>query len=313
MSLTRSPGTDPGQEPPAATARPAWLSWLGGNFLNAPRWLWLAFLGVSLVLVLFPQIDLTVSSLFYTPGVGFTTRGTWFERLVHQSTYWLLILGVPALVAVWWVHGRIGRLGRADRPKPSSSNFGRHPDQDSNIGTGTGGGPRPGRRVLIGRELAYLLLVLALGPGLIVNGILKEYWGRARPMNCVDFGGTQVFTPAFMPSDQGGKSFSSGHASGSAYWVVVVLVLAWGPWRRYWLGLALGYSLLVAWARLAAGGHFLSDILVSWFILALLAWGLYSRFHPLPPVTLGPGHPPRRPEPDCPLTSTRSPTPRARY
>lgn len=128
-----------------------------------------------------------------------------------------------------------------------------------------------------GRDLAYLLLVLALGPGLIVNGLLKEHWGRARPVNCVEFGGSQTFTPAYVFSDQGGKSFSSGHAAGSAYWVVVALILARGGRRRYWLGLAVGYSLLVAWARLAAGGHFFSDILISWFILALLAWGLYGR------------------------------------
>jgi lipid A 4'-phosphatase len=229
------------------------------------RWLWLAFIGCGLVLALFPQIDLAVSGLFYTPGVGFTARGTWFERLVHESTYWLLVLGVPAMIAVWWVLRRGGRRGLAGGAEP-----------------GPTGGTGSGRRYLSGRDLAYLLLVLALGPGLIVNGILKEHWGRARPVNCVDFGGTQTFTPAFVLSDQGGKSFSSGHAAGSAYWVVVALVLARGPRRRYWLGLAVGYSLLVAWARLAAGGHFFSDILISWFILALLAWGLYGRLYPAP-------------------------------
>ena len=250
MSLNQSSNADPSQDA-AAVSPPRWSKWLGRPFLYAPRWLWLAFLGISLLLVLFPGIDLAVSNLFYTPGVGFTARGTWFERLVHESTYWLLILGVPALIGLWWVNRKGGG------PVPNLS-------------------PRPCRFTLSGRDLAYLLLVLALGPGLIVNGLLKEQWGRARPVNCEDFGGTQVFTPAFVVSDQGGKSFSSGHAAGSAYWVVVALILARGPRRRYWLSLAVGYSLLVAWARLAAGGHFFSDILVSWFILALLAWGLYG-------------------------------------
>ncbi len=250
MSLNQSSEADPSQDA-AAVSPPRWSRWLGRPFLYAPRWLWLAFIGISLLLVLFPGIDLAVSNLFYTPGVGFTARGTWFERLVHESTYWLLILGVPALIGLWWVNRKVGG------PVPNTS-------------------PRPGRFTLSGRDLAYLLLVLALGPGLIVNGLLKEQWGRARPVNCEDFGGTQVFTPAFVVSDHGGKSFSSGHAAGSAYWVVVALVLAQGPRRRYWLGLAVGYSLLVAWARLAAGGHFFSDILISWFILALLAWGLYG-------------------------------------
>ena len=290
----------------AESIHSGWTQWLGGRFLNAPRWLWLAFLGCSLVLVLFPGIDLAVSGLFYTPGVGFGARGTWFERLVHESTYWLLILGVPALIAVWWGQGRVGRPSKGDCPNLRSSPSELHPVQDSNldtgivpgtgidigpgtgtdtgIGPGTGNcrGPRPDGHILGGRDLAYLLLVLALGPGLIVNGLLKEHWGRARPVNCVEFGGSQTFTPAFVFSDQGGKSFSSGHAAGSAYWVVVALVLARGLRRRYWLGLAVGYSLLVAWARLAAGGHFFSDILISWLILALLARGLHGRFYPHP-------------------------------
>ena len=291
----------------AESIHSGWTQWLGRRFLNAPRWLWLAFLGCSLVLVLFPGIDLAVSGLFYIPGVGFGARGIWFERLVHESTYWLLILGVPALIAVWWIQGRVRRPSKGDCPNLRSSPSELHPVQDSNIdtgigpgtgagtgtgtdigpgpgtdtgigpGTGTSCGPRPDGHILGGRDLAYLLLVLALGPGLIVNGLLKEHWGRARPVNCVEFGGSQTFTPAFVFSDQGGKSFSSGHAAGSAYWVVVALVLARGARRRYWLGLAVGYSLLVAWARLAAGGHFFSDILISWFILALLAWGLYGR------------------------------------
>lgn len=219
----------------------------GRRFLKAPLWLWLVLVAVGLLFTLLPQLDLAVSSLFYTPGVGFRARGTWFERLIFLSTYWFLVLGVPALVVLWLARRR-GWLP----------------------GLGMGG-----------RDLAFLLLVLALGPGLLVNGILKEHWGRARPVDCQIFGGDLTFTPAFIPSDQEGGSFSSGHASGSSYWVVVALVLA--PRSRFWLGMALGYSLLVAWARLAAGGHFLSDILVSWLLVALLAYGLHGLLYPNPP------------------------------
>jgi len=194
---------------------------------------------LAAVAILFPGIDLAVSALFYTPGEGFLERDSAFAALVHGSTGWLLLVVNPILVALWLARRR-GWLGRA---RPS------------------------------GPDLAYLLLVLALGPGLLVNVLLKEHWGRARPIDCQEFGGTQVFTPAFLPSDQGGRSFPSGHAAGSAYWVVVVLILA-SRRRGLWLGVALGYTLLVAWARLAAGGHFLSDILASWGILALLAYGL---------------------------------------
>jgi hypothetical protein len=91
MSLIHQPESRPGP---------------GRRFLNAPVWLWLAFVGVGLIFTLLPQLDLAASSLFYTPGVGFTARGTWFERLVHQSTYWFLVLGTPALVGLWLAHRR---------------------------------------------------------------------------------------------------------------------------------------------------------------------------------------------------------------
>jgi hypothetical protein len=176
MSLIHQPESRPGP---------------GRHFLNAPVWLWLAFAGVGLIFTLLPQLDLAASSLFYTPGVGFAARGTWFERLVHQSTYWFLVLGTPALVGLWLAHRR-GWLR----------------------GFGIGG-----------RDLAFLLLVLVLGPGLLVNGILKEHWGRVRPLNCQEFGGTGVFTPAFVPSDQGG-------APSVRVMPLAPAIGSWSPW--YW-------------------------------------------------------------------------------
>lgn len=238
----RGEGPAPGHSSPGPLLR----ALAGRRLLHAPLGLWLGFLALAVVSILFPKIDLAVSGLFFTPGEGFLARETPFESLVHSSTGWLLLVVNLSLVTLWFGRQR-GWLSRAP---------------------------------LRGRELAYLLLVLALGPGLLVNVLLKDHWGRARPIDCQEFGGPLVFTPAFLPSDQGGRSFSSGHAAGSAYWVVVVLILARSRSRAFWLGLALGYTLLVAWARLAAGGHFLSDILASWFILALLAYGLRGWLFP---------------------------------
>ena len=39
------------------------------------------------------------------------------------------------------------------------------------------------------RICLFLILVMLLGPGLLVNGVLKEYWGRPRPRNIIPFGG----------------------------------------------------------------------------------------------------------------------------
>ena len=52
------------------------------------------------------------------------------------------------------------------------------------------------------RNIIFIALTFSLGPGLIVNGLLKESIGRARPKNIIEFGGDKIFSPAYFPSDQ---------------------------------------------------------------------------------------------------------------
>ncbi|MGB0344465.1 MAG: phosphatase PAP2 family protein, partial [Coraliomargarita sp.] len=68
------------------------------------------------------------------------------------------------------------------------------------------------------RVAAYLFLLLALGNGLITNAILKEYWGRPRPSQIVQFGGTEQYE-ASLTQDfvREGKSFPGGHATMGFY------------------------------------------------------------------------------------------------
>lgn len=119
---------------------------------------------------------------------------------------------------------------------------------------------------ITGRTLALLLCLLVVVPGVIVNQLLKEHCGRPRPVQVTAFGGTQRFTPAFVCSAQGGGSFSSGHAAAAFYLVAVASTVA--PGRLFWQALAWGYALLVGGARIVAGAHFFSDVLVS----GLLIW-----------------------------------------
>ncbi len=118
-----------------------------------------------------PRIDLASSALFYTPGVGFALDGQHWERIIYHSVEWLMVAVNLALVALW-LFNRIAR-----------------------------------RTVLgfTGRKLALLLCLLAMLPGLLVNQVLKENWGRARPAQVTEFGGERRFTPAFVYSDQGGR------------------------------------------------------------------------------------------------------------
>ena len=66
------------------------------------------------------------------------------------------------------------------------------------------------------RGFVFLGLAYALGPGLLVNTVLKIYWGRARPYAIAEFGGTDAFTPALLPSDAGEEHITTGGGGGCA-------------------------------------------------------------------------------------------------
>jgi membrane-associated PAP2 superfamily phosphatase len=113
-------------------------------------------------------------------------------------------------------------------------------------------------------EGLFYFLVLLLGPGLLVNGILKPYWGRPRPNAIVSFGGQREFLPVWQwGQGQDEASFPSGHASMGFYLMVPAFV-----YYRRRPRLALGFLLFglfsggfIGLARIVAGGHFPSDVL----------------------------------------------------
>ena len=60
----------------------------------------------------------------------------------------------------------------------------------------------------------FLVLVMILGPGLVINTAFKDHWGRPRPFDIVNFGGVEQFRHVWEKGQSGmGKSFPSGHAS----------------------------------------------------------------------------------------------------
>jgi membrane-associated PAP2 superfamily phosphatase len=128
------------------------------------------------------------------------------------------------------------------------------------------------------RACLLLVLAVALGPGLLVNGLLQPLWGRPRPRHIEQFAGTQAYRPWWQPGGPGvGKSFPSGHAA-MGYVLLAGAVLVPGG-RRRWLGrLALGgalaYGTLVGLARVVQGGHFASDVVWSGLLMYLTVLGV---------------------------------------
>jgi len=123
----------------------------------------------------------------------------------------------------------------------------------------------------------FILTSLLVGPGLIVNMMFKDHWGRPRPRQVKEFGGKLDYRPPLLKGTRGqGRSFPSGHAS-----VAFEYLVFWFIWRRKrrWavpalLG-GLGLGGLMSVARFSAGAHFLSDVVWSGGISFLVSLILY--------------------------------------
>jgi len=190
-----------------------------------------------LLLVLLPNIDLAVSAWFYSAGEGFPLAHLWLFRAIMK--------GLPPLViGATVIAGLLGTV--------------------SLFAHRTWLGVTP-------RVATLLVASLALGPGLLVNTLLKDHWGRARPHQILDFGGTAHFSPALLLSDQCTRncSFPSGHAA-LAFWLVAFAVVVPDRWRIKTTIFMLVIGVLVGLMRIAQGGHFLSDVLAA----AILVVGL---------------------------------------
>lgn len=132
------------------------------------------------------------------------------------------------------------------------------------------------RRSWVGYRRACALIVLAvmLGPGLLVNGVLKPLWGRPRPVQADLFGGDRPYQSWWQPGPiGGGKSFPSGHAAMG--YVLVLGTCIVSPhrsvrFRVLVLAGALTYGSLLGATRIIQGGHFLSDVLWSGGLMCFL-------------------------------------------
>jgi membrane-associated PAP2 superfamily phosphatase len=115
-----------------------------------------------------------------------------------------------------------------------------------------------------------LSLVMVLGTGVVVNAILKDNWGRPRPVDTQTFGGAGTFEPALLPSNQcdSNCSFVSGHAA-TGFTLLALGLLGAPATRRRWLLWGLAAGLTTGALRIAQGGHFLSDVLFSGLVIWL--------------------------------------------
>lgn len=129
------------------------------------------------------------------------------------------------------------------------------------------------------RLYAVLTIATALiGPGLLINGVVKDQWGRPRPHQVEALGGNRDYLPPLKPGEPGkGRSFPSGHSSVGFMLGVFFMIWYRQRPRLAWMALALAiaFGLLLGIGRMAAGDHFLSDVIWSGVFVYGIALLLY--------------------------------------
>ncbi|NMF87628.1 phosphatase PAP2 family protein [Aromatoleum petrolei] len=208
-------------------------------------WMAVTMAACAIVFTVWPELDLVVSRAFYDSARGFSGD--------HNPLVQSLYRGIPLMSKATIIGLFIALFAYSMQRGVTGQK----------------------RRI----QVAYLIAALALGPGLLIDVALKDYWGRARPYKVEQFGGTKTFTPATQPSDQcdNNCSFVSGHAS-AGYYLVSLGFLGGVAARRRWTLIGLTVGTLFGLGRIAQGGHFLSDIVFSFYATWFAAWAAWVIF-----------------------------------
>jgi lipid A 4'-phosphatase len=208
---------------------------------------------VGTTFALYPELDLAISRPFYDPAKpDFPLRFVPALYRVREAAQWIVAaMAAPAALAL---------LLKLVLPR---------------------------RRMLVSaRAAVFLLSTLALGPGLLVNVTLKDYWARSRPIDVPQFGGTERFVPWWDPRGECPKNCSAvaGEPSG-AFWALAPASLAPSAWRPLAYIGAVAFGAGIGALRIAFGGHFFTDVVFAGVLVFLVIWvvhGLLYRWRTRP-------------------------------
>jgi membrane-associated PAP2 superfamily phosphatase len=204
---------------------------------------------VGLVFGIYPALDLKIAGLFFVPGRDFwASVDPGFLWLRSISIWTVTAIVAPALVALAW------KLVQPRRPM-----------------------------FVPGRAVVLMIVTLALGPGLVTNVILKDYWGRPRPIDVTEFAGTERFVPWWDPRGSCEKncSFVAGEPSG-AFWTLAPAALVPPAWRALAYASSLAFGAVIGAARIVAGAHFFSDVVFAGVFMFLIVWTVHGLLYRWP-------------------------------
>lgn len=195
-------------------------------------------------------LDMRIAGLFYVRNVGFPVGDQQPWRLLyHYGTYPGLAMGATALMVV------------------------------------AGGFVRP-TLVRFRRQALLVVLLLIIGPGMLVNTVFKDHWGRPRPRQVDVFGGTMSFHQPWQPGPvPKNASFPAGHPAIAFYLSAPYFALREARHRRQavlWLWSGIGYGVVMGIARIMQGGHFLTDVVWSAGVVYLTGLALTAFMRRMP-------------------------------
>lgn len=204
---------------------------------------WTAVL-LTVITAVSGKLDIMVSGWFYTAEKGFYLKDNIILQFIRKGLP-EIILGFTVLLVLVWLVSKVKK----------KCWFG-----------------------IDNKAIAFIVSSLAIAPGIVVNGVFKEFWGRARPSQIVDFGGDKLFTPPVVIANQcdSNCSFMSGHAS-LGFWVICFALLAPEKWRKMAVISAFIFGVIVGFVRIAQGGHFFSDVVFAAATTIIITIWLHGR------------------------------------
>ena len=208
-------------------------------------------LGLALslpILVLWaPQIDLPISALFFDLSVErFPARGQPFPETAHAA----IRIGGQLFATLL----ALGLVATVVSKKTIAG--------------------------INAKAFAFLLCCMVAGPVLVTNTLLKDHWGRARPVQVVEFKGTREFTPPLLVAHQCEKNCSFIAGDPSVGFMLHCLAYLAAPGRRrrilFWSGMAAGSA--AGALRIWMGAHFFSDVVFAAAFMLVTAAALHAVF-----------------------------------
>nr|WP_188079401.1 phosphatase PAP2 family protein [Xanthobacter oligotrophicus] len=193
---------------------------------------------VAILFTVFPDWDMAIASLFWdAPGRHFVLAAAPWAQTVRNLANWIpWAIAAPAFAAI------VLKL------------------------------LLPRAKMFMNPRAAVLLAVtMALGPGLVVNGILKSHWGRPRPVHVETFGGKDEYRPWYRTDGTcpGNCSFVSGEGA-LGFWLTAPASLVPGPAGVVAMVAAVAFGTVAGGLRIAFGGHFFTDVVFSGVLVVLI-------------------------------------------